>query len=81
MNSVREANELLVHPDIIKNLRVGQCVLLRHNPTRLDLLNLRERKLIIEREQEDIEDAVEIKKDEENKQLIFNRNQNEVFEV
>ena len=52
MNSVREANELLVHPDIIKNLRVGQCVLLRHNPTRLDLLNLRERKITIEREQE-----------------------------
>lgn len=81
LNSVREANELLVHPDIIKNLRVGQCVLLRHNPTRLDLLNLRERKLIIEHEQEVVEDAVTVKKDEENKQLIFNRNQNEVFEV
>lgn len=52
MTSVREANELLVHPDIIKNLRVGQCVLLRHNPTKLDLINLRERKIEIEKEQE-----------------------------
>lgn len=52
MTSVREANELLVHPDIIKNLRVGQCVLLRHNPTKLDLINLRNRKIEIEHEQE-----------------------------
>ena len=41
--SLREANELIVHPDMIKNLRVGQCVLVRHNPSRVDLLNLRER--------------------------------------
>lgn len=81
MSSVREANELLVHPDIIKNLRVGQCVLLRHNPTRLDLLNLRERKIIIENSQE-------VKNDEENKiinqekaTLTFKRNSEEVFEV
>ena len=46
MGTVREANELLVHPDIIKNLRVGQCVLLRHNPTKLDLINLRNRKIL-----------------------------------
>lgn len=52
MGTVREANELLVHPDIIKNLRVGQCVLLRHNPTKLDLINLRSRKIEIEQEQE-----------------------------
>jgi len=52
MTSVREANELLVHPDIIKNLKIGQCVLLRHNPTKLDLINLRERKIEIEKEQE-----------------------------
>ncbi len=42
--TIREANELLVHPDIIKNLRVGQCVLLEHNPTKIDLLNIRLRK-------------------------------------
>lgn len=52
MGTVREANELLVHPDIIKNLRVGQCVLLRHNPTKLDLINLRNRKIEIVQEQE-----------------------------
>jgi len=61
MNSVREANELLVHPDIIKNLRVGQCVLLRHNPTKLDLINLRERKIEIE-EQQEVEEIPEAKK-------------------
>lgn len=60
MSSVREANELLVHPDIIKNLRVGQCVLLRHNPTKLDLINLRERNIEIVKEQ-----VVEKKKEEQ----------------
>ncbi len=48
MGTEREVNELLVHPDIIKNLRVGQCVLLRHNPTKLDLINIRNRKVEIE---------------------------------
>lgn len=52
VGTTREAQELLVHPDIIKNLRVGQCVLLRHNPTRLDLINLRERVIKIEKHQE-----------------------------
>lgn len=42
--SVRETNELVVHPDIIKNLEVGQCILLRQAPTRLNLINIRERK-------------------------------------
>lgn len=42
--SVREANELLVHADMIKNLRVGQCVLLRQGPTRINLINIRNRK-------------------------------------
>ncbi len=45
MGTEREVNELLVHPDIIKNLRVGQCILLRHNPTKLDLINIRERRM------------------------------------
>ncbi len=39
--SEREVNELIVHPDIIKGLNVGQCVLLQHNPVRVDILNLR----------------------------------------
>lgn len=39
--SEREVNEHICHPDIIKNLRVGQCVLLRHNPTMIDLINIR----------------------------------------
>lgn len=43
--SMREVNELIVHPDIIKNLKVGQCILLRHNPTRVDLVNIRNRRL------------------------------------
>ena len=45
--SEREANENLVHPDIIKNLRVGQCILLRHSPSRIDLINIRNRKMEI----------------------------------
>jgi conjugal transfer pilus assembly protein TraD len=43
--SVREVNELLVHPDIIKNLGIGQCVLLRQGPTRINLINVRNRKI------------------------------------
>ncbi len=81
MSSVREANELLVHPDIIKNLRVGQCVLLRHNPTRLDLLNLRERKIVIEQEQEVKNIQAKKINEQEKKELTFRRNSNEVFEV
>lgn len=42
--SVREVNELLVHPDIIKNLGIGQCVLLRQGPSRINLVNVRNRK-------------------------------------
>ena len=41
--SVREVNELIVHPDLIKNLRIGQCVLLRQGPTRVNLINIRNR--------------------------------------
>jgi conjugal transfer pilus assembly protein TraD len=49
--SEREGNENLVHPDIIKNLRVGQCILLRHNPSRIDLLNIRNRTIEIQTEE------------------------------
>jgi len=42
--SEREVHELVVHPDIIKNLGIGQCVLLRQGPTRVNLINVRNRK-------------------------------------
>lgn len=71
LGTIREAQELLVHPDIIKNLRVGQCVLLRHNPTRLDLVNLRERVIKIEKKQE-VKSSIEPKKEAlANQKLIF----------
>jgi hypothetical protein len=35
---------MLVHPDIIKNLNVGQCVLLRQAPSQINLINVRQRK-------------------------------------
>lgn len=41
--SVREVYELLAHPDLIKNLSIGQCILLQQTPTRLRLVNIRER--------------------------------------
>lgn len=41
IGSQREVEELIVHPNIIKNLNVGQCILLRQQPTRIDLLNLK----------------------------------------
>lgn len=42
--SEREVYELIAHPDIIKNLGIGQCVLLRQGPTRVNLINVRNRK-------------------------------------
>src|SRR5690606_4311042 len=42
--SEREVHELIAHPDIIKNLDIGQCILLRQGPTRVNLLNVRFRK-------------------------------------
>ena len=41
LGSQRAVEELIVHPNILKNLNVGQCVLLRHYPTRVDLLNIK----------------------------------------
>ena len=34
-------NELIVHPDIIKNLGIGQCIWLSQHPSKIDLLNIR----------------------------------------
>lgn len=39
--SVREVEEFLVHSNVFRNLRVGQCVFLQRNPKRIDLLNVR----------------------------------------
>ena len=41
LGSQRRVEEFIVHPNIIKNLNVGQCILLRHFPTRIDLLNIK----------------------------------------
>ncbi|OFZ16516.1 MAG: hypothetical protein A2X86_12015 [Bdellovibrionales bacterium GWA2_49_15] len=45
LGTEREAHELLVHPDVIKNLGVGQCVLLRQGPSQINLVNIRNRKM------------------------------------
>jgi type IV secretory pathway VirB4 component len=45
MGSEREVHELIVHSDIIKNLGIGQCILLRQGPSRVNLINVRNRKL------------------------------------
>lgn len=39
--SERTVEEMLVHPNVIKNLGRGQCVLLRQQPTKIDLLNVK----------------------------------------
>lgn len=39
--SQRVVEELIVHHNIIKNLNVGQSVLLRHYPSRVDLVNVK----------------------------------------
>ena len=39
--SQRIVEELISHPNILKNLNIGQCVLLRHYPTKIDLLNVK----------------------------------------
>jgi type IV secretory pathway TraG/TraD family ATPase VirD4 len=39
--SQRAVEENLVHSNIIKNLSPGQCILLRHDPVQIDLVNVR----------------------------------------
>ncbi len=39
--SQRKVEEMIAHSNIIKNLAKGQCIMLRHYPTRLDLLNVK----------------------------------------
>lgn len=39
--SQRTVEELIVHSNILKNLSKGQCIFLRHYPTKIDLLNVK----------------------------------------
>jgi hypothetical protein len=41
MGSVRDTEEFIVHSNILRNLKVGQCILFQRIPKRVDLLNLR----------------------------------------
>lgn len=41
MGTVREVEEFMVHSNILRGLRVGQCVLLQRSPKQVDLLNIR----------------------------------------
>ena len=41
----RTVHELIVHPDIIKNLKIGQCILLRQSPHSVVHLNIRKSNL------------------------------------
>jgi len=41
LGSTREVEELIAHPNILKNLRPGQCILLRQGPTRVELINFK----------------------------------------
>lgn len=41
LGSTREVEELIAHPNILKNLRPGQCILLRQGPTQAELINFK----------------------------------------
>ncbi len=41
MGTIREVEEFMVHSNVLRSLRVGQCVLLQRIPKRVDLLNIR----------------------------------------
>ena len=41
LGSQRDVEELTAHNNIIKNLMPGQCILLRHAPTKVDLINVK----------------------------------------
>jgi hypothetical protein len=58
--SERDVNEFVCHPDIIKNLKKGQCVLLQHDPTRVDLVNVRNRRAEFIPTDEDKKTTVEV---------------------
>lgn len=39
--SIRETQEYICHPNRLSEIRIGQCILLRHNPKDIDLINIR----------------------------------------
>jgi type IV secretory pathway TraG/TraD family ATPase VirD4 len=39
--SIRESQEYICHPNRLSEIRIGQCILLRHNPKDIDLINIR----------------------------------------
>jgi hypothetical protein len=39
--SIRESQEYICHPNRLAEIRIGQCILLRHNPKDIDLINIR----------------------------------------
>lgn len=41
LGTVREVEEFLVHGNILRNLKVGQCILFQRIPKRIDLVNVR----------------------------------------
>ncbi len=51
--TMRESHVNLVHANLIKNLRVGQCFLLRHDPTKINLINIRQRKTEFKKEEKE----------------------------
>ncbi len=61
--SERNVNEFICHPDIIKNLKKGQCVLLQHDPTRVDLINVRNRRNEFVPKQENTTKPEDVKKE------------------
>lgn len=42
LGSSREAFEYICHPRLFSNLKVGQCILVQHNPKNIELINLNE---------------------------------------
>jgi hypothetical protein len=40
--TLRQANEYLCHPDVLKAMNVGQTILLEHGPKSLNLINIRD---------------------------------------
>jgi conjugal transfer pilus assembly protein TraD len=41
MGTIREVEEFVVHGNVLRNLKVGQCVLFQRIPKRVDLINIR----------------------------------------
>lgn len=39
--SIRESQEYICHPNRLSEIRIGQCILLTHNPKEIDLINIR----------------------------------------